>query len=437
MSYPFRWNVYTDQPHNVLPRYKRFTHHLKYLPGYFQIVNSNLAKATPVLSLYREYRKKMYTQPVSLHHFFALSVSPGKGEEKKKQDEEKEKLRESFKELGINQTLVRIPSWERERLSRYEEFIRFLHQRGLETTVALLQNREDVLRPSKWVGFVEEVFSCLGGECPYFEVGHAWNRAKWGVWDFREYLNLVRPLLSLAKKYRVKLVGPAVIDFEFHLYPPVLKQVSFDKVSSLLYVDRMGAPENKQFGWDLSRKIALLKAVVDGCLPQSPGMWITEVNWPLAGTDKYSPAAGKPNVSEEEQADYLVRYYLLCLASGMVERVYWWQLAAPGYGLVDNREGAWRERKAYTAFKAMVKNLQGSQFIKDISPNNSPLRIFLFQRQNNQFVVCWSTAGAVEYNFYQPVGKVISRDGKKLWFNTQSVPIGGSPLYVYFGEKRG
>ena len=106
-----------------------------------------------------------------------------------------------------------------------------------------------------------------------------------------------------------------------HLYPAILPRIPFNVFSSLLYVDRMGAPENRQFGWDLQRKASLLKAVVDTCGMGKKPLRITEMNWPLKGTGKYSPVSGKPNVSEEDQADYLVRYYVLSLASGFIRRI--------------------------------------------------------------------------------------------------------------------
>src|SRR4030042_2013220 len=111
-----------------------------------------------------------------------------------------------------------------------------------------------------------------------------------------------------ARTHGAGRVGPAVIDFEFHLYPPTLRAVDFEKASSLLYVDRTGAPENAQFGWTAAKKLALLKAIVDASTGGPKGLWITEMNWPLAGAGEYSPAPGKPCVSEADQANYPVTY---------------------------------------------------------------------------------------------------------------------------------
>ena len=80
-------------------------------------------------------------------------------------------------------------------------------------------------------------------------------------------------------------------------------------------------------------------------------------------------SSGKPMVSEEAQADYLVRYYVLGLASGLVDRIYWWQMAAPGYGLVDTREAPARKRPSFRAFRTMTGMLAGAEFVRRERPD--------------------------------------------------------------------
>jgi hypothetical protein len=418
----FRWNVYADQPHNIASRKERLKHHLKHGASYLSLIASNSRWAYPVLGLYRKYRDRMYREPFRIESPFAVSVSPA--------GERNEEVIINLKEIGINKTLVRIPSWERKKLGRYEKFIEFLIKNEFEVTIALLQNREDVLSSIRWRSFVKEVFSQFERKSSFFEIGHAWNRTKWGVWDYKEYIKLAAPALSFARDYGVKLVGPAVIDFEFHLYPAVLKAVPFDKVSSLLYVDRQGAPENAQFGWTTAKKVALLKAIIDSCSPKGRDCWITEVNWPLKGTGRYSPASGKPNVSEDQQADYLVRYFVICLSSGLVERIYWWQLVAPGYGLIDSRPSEWRRRPSYKALKILIEYLEGSTFTE--KADNSDLEMYIFSRRKENFALCWTKGPTCDFTFSRNVSRVLDREGKEVPFIFNRVKITGSPKYVFF-----
>ena len=422
MDQDFNWNPYADQPHNVAPKNKRFWYHFRFAPGYFSLLASNLRKALPVISRYRRYKRTMYKTPCSLHRPFGVSLSPD--------IHRNEEVLESLKHLGIQNALIRIPSWEKDKLGFYKNFVGQIKKNNLDVVISLLQRREDVRDPKTWEQFLDEVFAQFKPFCSLFEIGHAWNRTKWGVWDYREYLRLAEPSVSLAKKHAVEILGPAVIDFEFHLYPIVLKKVAFDKVSSLLYVDRMGAPENTQFGWDTSQKIALLRAVVDACSEENPEIWISEMNWPIAGTGKYSPAVGRMNVSEEEQANYLVRYFILCLATGFVDRIYWWQLVAPGYGLIDNRPEKWRKRPSFFALKSMAERLEGSHFLEKL-PHSQGF-IFLFRKQDRQFAVCWTNSRPVEHTFSRRIMRVEGRDGEEVPIQDNRVHLSASPQYVYF-----
>jgi hypothetical protein len=211
----------------------------------------------------------------------------------------------------------------------------------------------------------------------------------------------------------------------------ILKKIPFDAVSSLLYVDRVGAPENTQFGWDTARKTALLRAVIDGSGQEGKSLWITEVNWPLEGTGKYSPASGKPNVSESLQRDYLTRYYILVLAGGLVERVYWWQLAAPGYGLIDDRNNKWRKRPAFKSMCFLVSQLRNSECLGRV--NNDKAEIFSFRRNDREFVVCWTNQRPIELKFPQIIKKIMNVTGEELSpAGSGAVYIDGSPKYIYF-----
>lgn len=430
MKETFRWNPFADQPHNVAPKKERLRHHFKHAGSYFPLLFSNLRKLAPGLKLYRKYRKVLYKEKVRISDPFAIAISP--------KENKNEEIVSLLEETGVRKTLVRIASWEIEQFDKIEALLILLKERQIDVVFALLQQRDDVLSPDKWEAFLEEVFSRFWKFSPYFEIGHAWNRAKWGVWDYTEYLRLAEKSVSLAEKHNIKLVGPAVIDFEFHLYPPVLKKIPFDIASSLLYVDRMGAPESKQAGWDTSKKLTLLRAVVDVCRREIP-LWITEVNWPLKGTGKYSPVSGKPNVTEEEQANYLVRYYVLCLATGYVERIYWWQLVAPGYGLIDSLKESWRKRPSFFAFKTIAALLKDSEFQEKLS--HPMAEIFVFKKGPENFALIWtkdkSNVGrslALDAVLPGKVDRIISRDGEEIPVKEGQIEISGRPQYVFIKE---
>ena len=420
--YPFEWNPLADQPHNVAPRSERTRHHFELWRTYLSMLGSNFIHGGAAYAIYRKNRRTMFRSEVPIEpEMFGLAVSPGPGASAEVFD--------LLERSGARSVLFRIPSWERDRLPEFEDFARALKSRGHRTVIALLQRREDVFRPDAWADFLDDVFGRFRSLAEGFEIGHAWNRTKWGVWDYTEYLRLARAAAGLRNKHGVRLIGPAVIDFEFHLYPPVLRAVDFQVVSALLYVDRVGAPENPQYGFTAEMKMALYQAFAQAGAGRRPECWVTEVNWPLAGTGKYSPASGKPNVSESEQADYLVRYYIPALASGLIARVYWWQLAAPGYGLADPRETPWRRRPAFEAFRTMAAALSGSVFTRRERPNGAD--VFFFRKDGTEFAAAWTNGRSFDHSFGRPVRRIVGRDGGEKT-PSPSVRIDGHPQYVFF-----
>jgi hypothetical protein len=307
---------------------------------------------------------------------------------------------------------------------------------GHEVAFVIPQNRDLVRDREHWRHAVTELAELFTPFGRHFQVGQAINRSKWGIWTQQEYVDLYLEASEILRRHPgVEVLGPSVIDFEFQsilaLVDRRLPDLRFDIVSSLLYVDRRGAPENRQMGLDTVDKVTLLRAIADVGRCSSSRCWITEVNWPLR-EGPHSPAGKTVAVSEDEQADYLVRYYLLVLGTGLVERVYWWRLIARGYGLVvPSSDGSLRRRPAWKALRNLVGLLDGAVFLGPvIAPDGAYL--YRFEREGREIVVGWSLAEGVQATLPRPCDEVIARDGEK-WPNPsgRDVTLGPSPTYYH------
>jgi hypothetical protein len=288
--------------------------------------------------------------------------------------------------LGPIPLLVRMYHHETEANQLYAlEAIRRLHAQGHRVKVALVQDRRAILLPTCWQRFVERVAGGCSGFVETLEVGHAINRVKWGIWNIPEYRQVLEPFQNWSTRYpQLPLMGPAGIDFEFPRILPMLNQWPEESLSALshhLYVDRRGAPENRQNGYDLLRKLAMTRAIARLHPACDEKVVISEVNWPIKETGVWSPVgspyqspgerSGDPSVDEETYAEYMKRYLLLAVCSGLADQVYWWNLAAHGFGLVDDRDPAgWRPRPGYHTFVDLVNALQGSTFQERVREQN-------------------------------------------------------------------
>lgn len=421
------WDPLSDQPHQHAGRLERLSVRLGDLKGHGGLALVVASHLPRIRRRYLELKEGLYHQPLRCGGV-GVAVRPW--------ERDPEGLIAAVEELGVQNVLLRLHPWQEDHTAE-EDLARDLAKRGCDLTYALPQNRDLVRDPERWqasVGELAERFLPYGRR---FQVGQAINRSKWGVWNLREYLPLVASASEiLRQRGEVELLGPAVIDYEFHVTVAVLnlrsEGVHFDIVSSLLYVDRRGAPENRQLGFDTVDKVVQLKAIAETGRNCSGRSWITEVNWPLR-EGPHSPAGRAVSVDEEQQADYLTRYYLLALGTGLVERVYWWQLAARGYGLMEPDEsGELRRRPSFRALQTLTRHLEGSTFLGPL-PTAEPVRLYLFRQPDGaELVVGWTTGGRASTALPSAVRRLVGRDGEELDFSSQAeVEVDGSPRYIW------
>ncbi len=409
------WDRLSDQPHQHAGRFAKLRVRLADAGAHAGEAAAVAAALPRIRRRYLEIKRELWQAPVDWAGV-GLCLRPF--------PENPEALLALVDELGVRHVLVRLHPWEEEHAAE-EKLARSLHARGCELTFALPQSRELVRDPARWERAVERLAGAFARYGPRFQVGQAINRSKWGIWNLREYAELARSAEAILRRTPgMEVLGPAVIDFEYHVTAAVLNQKDagfhFDAVSALLYVDRRGAPENRQAGFDTVDKVVLLKSIADTARNAAGRVWLTEVNWPL-WEGPHSPAGKSVSVDEETQADYLVRYYLLTLGTGLVERVFWWQLVARGYGLVDPADPADpRRRPAFFALKALLRALDGC-LLERVLPVSEPARLWLFRRPDGtEVVVGWSASAApVRTALPRPAISVTGRGGEEL-----PLPIG-------------
>lgn len=347
-DHPDWWDPYSNQPYKLSKESKPRLSPSN-LAEYLKVAGTALGASPRVLWRYAAAREAPSTRRAS--EFIGLSVSPD--------ERYNESIRDMVAELGVEELLIRIPTWEHHRLDRYLEFASQF--RDCRLVFNILQCRESVTSPDTWTAALESIFDRFGHLSEYFQIGNAVNRTKWGCVHSGEYLDLLEAAEQVRAAHPgIRLVGSSVIDFEPLVTLRTLRNARryhLDVVSTELYVNRRGSPHGRQYlVFDLRNKLRLLHALTSAGTRNDRRLWITEFNWPLLNTRPYTPNSGHPDrtVDEATQARYMTDYYRIAWQCGWVERVYWWELINPGYGLVDHRDGALRKMPSYHAFKALL-----------------------------------------------------------------------------------
>ena len=387
MKQPFAWDHYSDQPAIIRDRTLKRAMRRGALPSLIKTFLIALI-TLPVAFLWMPFTGR---RAIRGEDFFGMGVNL---------DKEPHTTPYLLDELGVQKLLIRIPLWEMDRLHEYVTFIRSFTGRAI--TVALLQDREHITSPDMSRDHFIQIFEALEGVCDTYVIGSTINRAKWGFFSVNEYLDFYGVAYELKKTRfpHLKLIGSNVIDFEYHFSAHTLfnlAKIRFDALGSLLYVDRRGAPENTQMGFNLIRKINLLSSLISLSPKCTNELIITETNWPIKNTAPYAPTSEHECVSEEDYAAFMVRYYLLAFASQQVSCVYWHQLIAPGYGLIDNRDGVIRKRSAYEAYQVMLSHLSDAEFIDFCHRSDEYNLICLTPR--GKLRVTWTTVSSPIYSY--------------------------------------
>jgi hypothetical protein len=170
---------------------------------------------------------------------------------------------------------------------------------------------------------------------------------------------------------------------------------------------------------------------------QPKPIWITEICW----NSQIHPYG----VLETRQADLVVRFHVLAIASGKVEKVFWWTFKDTGTRQFDQADMVGLVRNdlspkySYYAFCFMTRMLEGKKHIRnDCFGPQVYAAVFAEDEAGEDTIVAWSTKpyayvrinnenGLTIYDIYGtkrfvPVDPVRTK--------SLPVPLGESPMYI-------
>lgn len=352
----FVWDKYSDQPcvikDKAYRKEKRSKYVLEYLFSYLGFILT-----LPFFTFVGVFLKGSKTKKTKI----GIGVNLDKGNQQQA----------LIKELGVKELLIRVPLRDiTENKNAIKKYVQFAQSFGNDKTITIniLQDREYIEKKNQQIleKSLDIIFKNFDGICSEYQIANAVNRIKWGFFSMSEYLSFYLVVQGLRdKKYpHFKLIAPNIIDFEYqHFFSSLYnmskknKNIKFDILNNLLYVDRRGSPYNRQLGFNLKNKISLLYALNKFSKKSEKTIYITETNWPIKNTAPYAPTGEKECVSLKTYCKFMIDYFNITAKSGKIDKIFWHQLLAKGYGLAyvnDNEKLV--KYPAFDEFKAYLES---------------------------------------------------------------------------------
>ena len=384
-SSAYSWDYYSNQPYTIENRSLK---HKIFLLAWYSNLKIFLATIFSLFVIPFIYFRQKVSFEKKIENFgLCVNIQNPLESQKSLSDDE---LIAMIEELSVKNILVRLPLADIDNFEKYFGFIKKLKNKNI--LLNILQDRNHINDKELTRERLDFIFNKFHGIVNEFQIGNSINRKKWAFLSVDEYFSFFKVAydLKVNKFSSIKLLGGNIIDFDIPFFSRSIfhfKSIYYDGIATQLYVDRRGGPEQRQFGFDTLAKINTYSTLARASIKTSNELNITEVNWPLKEMGQWAPAK-EYLIEESLQSSYLVRYYLLMLASGKVKVCYWHQLVAPGYGLVNNLNGRIIKRQAFYSFKFLISIIDGGVTKKLLREKN--IFCFIVEKDETFIEAVWS-----------------------------------------------
>lgn len=296
-------------------------------------------------------------------NYFGVGVAPGP------HPAYDEYICQALQDLGIKSVRIDISNEHKEAQMRLMDA---LNRAGIRLIVHFVQHPDDARNIARkgqlqrqWAEFIRYVLTAYQPFIDLVEIGSTVNRPRWSGYSLASFASAWRIAYPIVKEFGLTLAGPNITDFEppySELFLNQLKQMQMlpDVYSNNLFAERATEPErydHKVMGHQLAGllKFNLIKKAVT--LKQYARQFDIQRMaslssfWTLPRIQRYSI------FSELKQADYLVRYLVLSIASGALEKAFWGPLICHREGLIDDAEEQYPQREKISYYEKVTGQL--------------------------------------------------------------------------------
>jgi len=300
---------------------------------------------------------------------------------------------------------------------------------------------ENKLKNSKdYAEFVFAVVNHFKGKIKYYEIWNEPNNItfKPPFAKVKEYAKILKISYLAAKKADKNcqvLMGGLAGGIDFAYTEGIYKFAGknfFDVMNIHPYRALSFSPEKGNLEEDILNLKKLMKKYND----EKKEIWVSEIGWP---TSK-GLQGGWLGVSEETQANYLIRSYVILCSQG-IKKFFWYDAVNDGtdekyfehnQGLLTNDL---KPKKSYLAYKTLTKFLAGFSFYKNLSPNKR-VRFYVFKKDKKFTGILWDHISKTNLKVKTKNNlKFYNREGEEILIKENQLLINENPIFV-IGDYR-
>ncbi len=285
-----------------------------------------------------------------------------------------------------------------------------------------------------YCNYVRTVVGRYKGCVKYWEI---WNEPNIFFWTgtVEQYAELMKAAYSAVKEAdpEAMVIGCCTSGTDLRFIEKVFQNGGYDNMDILsIHPYRYPpTPEESDFIGELKRADALVRKYG----PRKE-IWLTEIGWPTNAGDNGS--------SEAKQAAMIARTYMQAAASGVVQKVFWYNFRNDGldpsynehnFGIIRRDQSL---KPACEAFMTMTRHLEGKKFVKALNPGQG-VYAYLFEGGGKRTLAAWCTAGSARLKVSGRPAQVVDLIGGAVSVkNTAagfSFPISEYPVFISDVDK--
>jgi len=244
--------------------------------------------------------------------------------------------------------------------------------------------------------------------------------------DPKDYTALLKETYTAIKKAdpEAKVVGGVTAGTDLGFIRGMINGGAAEYMDVISVHPYQEQPPDSRHRWANLPRARTIRSLLDRSGGRDVSIWYTECGWSTIG-----------EVTEEKQVENLVKYYVVTLAEGLVEKIYWFNLTDWGprgsstgghFGLAYQDHSP---KPSLLAYYVVMENLKDFDSASIWNTGVRDTSGFVFTRGEERIYVAWSKKGEEIITIPEGCKKAINVYGREKELDSKQIKLNLMPVY--------